>query len=311
MGRSFVTFRYASVVVPLALALALLASPARAANPVDTVFLVDGGRLRGSVSEYDPQKGVTIKLIDGTIRKVERAQVARVEYGGATALPPPPPPPPPAAAAPAAEAPVVEKAPTAAEETPTVPATPKRGTTFSLALVLGTSFKHNGMDYGVGYGIRPAVTIYNVYLGGLLVKHSGDAKDIGFGATIFGPATTQHYTTSPVILSADVGYSFDLPIGTVKTTLTPFVTAGAAFISVSSSGGYGASSISKTSGLLGGGAAYTVDLGQHVFIGASFRAHAAKDASFNFGDLSLNQYTHGYSTSVWYGAYYGELGWRF
>jgi hypothetical protein len=67
------------------MALLLVTPAARADGPVDTVFLADGGRLRGIVTEDDPRRGVTIKLVDGTIRKVKRTDVARVEYADAPA----------------------------------------------------------------------------------------------------------------------------------------------------------------------------------------------------------------------------------
>jgi hypothetical protein len=90
-----------------------------AADPAfDTVFLQNGGRVRGLVLEEDPGLGVTIQLPDGTIRKVTVPEVARVEYrdgtigvlkpaapaapSGPTASPPPASPAPPGSPAPPA-----------------------------------------------------------------------------------------------------------------------------------------------------------------------------------------------------------------
>jgi hypothetical protein len=75
-------------------------APARnVEGPLDTVFLVGGGRVRGRVLEEIPREGVTVQVPDGTVRRYASDQVARVEYGDGTvsrnrALYPPRPPPP-------------------------------------------------------------------------------------------------------------------------------------------------------------------------------------------------------------------------
>jgi hypothetical protein len=62
---------------------ALLADkPARADNVTDTVLLTNGGRVRGTVMEEDPQKGTSIKLVDGTFQRLKPAEVKQVLYGG-------------------------------------------------------------------------------------------------------------------------------------------------------------------------------------------------------------------------------------
>ncbi|HVY46962.1 MAG TPA: hypothetical protein VHB21_13835 [Minicystis sp.] len=104
-----------TIVAGLAAALLATAWSDRAcADPEpDTVLLKNGGRLRGSVMEDDPNKGVSIQLLDGTVRRVPRSDVAEVRYagaapkmaapsnmpgpGGAPAAAPPPPSPGPAA----------------------------------------------------------------------------------------------------------------------------------------------------------------------------------------------------------------------
>ncbi len=97
---------------------------AQAAASLDTVFLANGGRLRGTIVEDDPAVGVTILMPDGTMRRLVRAQIARVAYAqqpprpSAPAEPPtqgapssvappaaPSPPPPPQGAPPAAPGP--------------------------------------------------------------------------------------------------------------------------------------------------------------------------------------------------------------
>ncbi len=112
-----------SGIVGLALVSALLAlTPAWAGDGDDIVHLANGGRVRGTVFDEDPVKGVTVKLLDGTTRTIPMAEVARVQYGpaAAAAAPAPAPAPPPAPAAPVL-APVPSYGPMAA------PVYPPRG----------------------------------------------------------------------------------------------------------------------------------------------------------------------------------------
>lgn len=63
---------------------ALAASPAYAEEAIDTVWLANGGRVRGAVM-VDDAKVVSIKLADGKTREIARAEVMRVEYAGTAA----------------------------------------------------------------------------------------------------------------------------------------------------------------------------------------------------------------------------------
>ena len=67
--------------IPVAIA-AILAT---AAPALDTVFLRNGGRLRGTVVEEDPAKGISIQLPTGEVRKLLPSDIARVEYGDGSA----------------------------------------------------------------------------------------------------------------------------------------------------------------------------------------------------------------------------------
>lgn len=67
------------------------ATIAHAEEPIDTVVLSNGGRVRGSVLESEPKTGTTIRMLDGTTRKLKPAEVTRVEYGEDSAPAPPPP----------------------------------------------------------------------------------------------------------------------------------------------------------------------------------------------------------------------------
>src|ERR1700710_1298319 len=63
----------------------LLSSGAALADDTDTVFLASGGRVRGKVMEEDPKTGVSIKLLDGTVRTLKPPEVKQVVYAGAAA----------------------------------------------------------------------------------------------------------------------------------------------------------------------------------------------------------------------------------
>ncbi len=76
-----------AVGVALATSASLVASAQSPAGD-DVVYLANGGRLRGTVIEEDPSRGVRIQLADGTVQTVPAADVTRVAYGGAGAAQP-------------------------------------------------------------------------------------------------------------------------------------------------------------------------------------------------------------------------------
>ncbi|WP_248352531.1 hypothetical protein [Anaeromyxobacter oryzae] len=47
---------------------------------MDTVVFLNGGRVRGTVLEETPRHDVTIRLLDGTVRRYAREEIARIEY---------------------------------------------------------------------------------------------------------------------------------------------------------------------------------------------------------------------------------------
>ncbi len=103
------------------LGVALTLSPlvARANAPIDTVWLANGGRVRGTVIVDDPT-GVKVQLADGTVRTLTRNDVKRIEYAEhatAKASAPAPTPAPAPASAPA-------PAPTPAFRAPAPPPAP-------------------------------------------------------------------------------------------------------------------------------------------------------------------------------------------
>lgn len=116
-----------TTLIPMAL-VALLAG----ADPgFDTVFLQNGGRVRGTVVEEDPARGVTVQVPGGQLRTVPPGEVFRIEYrdgtiGSIGAQPPPQAPravtPAPPAVEPAAPAEPTEPAPTGEPPAPPEPA---------------------------------------------------------------------------------------------------------------------------------------------------------------------------------------------
>jgi translation initiation factor IF-1 len=92
----------------------LVAALLAAAPPSDTVYTVDGGRITGTVLEESPAAGVTLQLPDGSVRRVDRAQIQRIEFADGTVSTVHPTAPPAApAAAPAAAAAAAAPPPTA------------------------------------------------------------------------------------------------------------------------------------------------------------------------------------------------------
>jgi hypothetical protein len=92
--------------------IALLLAALLAATPqTGTVYTADGGRIRGTVLEAGPG-GVSVQLADGSTRKIDPAQVSRVDFADGTSWKPAAPAPAASAAAPAAVA--VAAAPAAA-----------------------------------------------------------------------------------------------------------------------------------------------------------------------------------------------------
>jgi hypothetical protein len=87
---------------------ALVAALLAAASPADTVFTVDGGRITGTVLEESATSGVTIQTPDGSVRRIDRAQVSRIEFADGTVSPARPPAAPAPQAAPAARPPAAE-----------------------------------------------------------------------------------------------------------------------------------------------------------------------------------------------------------
>jgi hypothetical protein len=72
-------------------------------GPFDTVFFLGGGRVRGTVLEESPSNGVSVRLLDGNVRRYSRDEIVRIEYadGSVSRRREAPPPPRPVSAPPA------------------------------------------------------------------------------------------------------------------------------------------------------------------------------------------------------------------
>jgi hypothetical protein len=105
------SLRHRALAAALALGGLLASPPARAGEATDTVLLTNGGRMRGAVMVENPQKGTSIKLLDGSVKHLAPGEVRQVLYGE-TSPPAPPPSAPPAPAIHAAPAVVAVAVPT-------------------------------------------------------------------------------------------------------------------------------------------------------------------------------------------------------
>jgi hypothetical protein len=124
------------------------------AGPLDSVYFLAGGRVRGTVIEEHPVNGVRIRQLDGTIRTYPRDELARIEYADGTvsrrkAPPPeaPPAPPPPLAAAPPPTAPP-------GQPPPFGPRLHERSHPLPLYLTLGVGATFLGGDAESGQPMR-------------------------------------------------------------------------------------------------------------------------------------------------------------
>lgn len=79
--------RVRGLVALAVMVLVSLPSAQAQAQGVDQVVVADATRLRGTVV-VDDAEGVTIELLDGSIRKVPRSQVANVEYASTAPMGP-------------------------------------------------------------------------------------------------------------------------------------------------------------------------------------------------------------------------------
>ena len=193
--------------------------------------------------------------------------------------------------------------------TPVVP----ESRSVTLALITGISVPINGLQYNVGVGVRGGIDLGRFYVGGMVAVHQGDQKTITYGPvdSLGIPGGPQTYDSTPLFFVADGGYHLTIPLGGLDTVLTPYLSAGLLLIPMSSSGAYGESSVVNAYPVIGGGFSYAVPLGQRYSVGLHYRMYNVGDTQFSFGDLSQGTVEHGFSTSIFYAAFYSEVSCRF
>jgi hypothetical protein len=154
----------------------LPASAAFADDGDDLVLLTNGGRLRGVVVEEDPQLGVRIKLVDGTLRTVKPADVSEVRYHGAASPAAPvavAAPPPAAGPVPAPAVPVPGPAPAPLAAAPAPAPVPTYAAPVADAADDGEASSHGHylelgarLGYGLPMGTEAGATTFSDGLGG-------------------------------------------------------------------------------------------------------------------------------------------------
>ena len=179
----------------------------------------------------------------------------------------------------------------------------------TIGILVGSSLHIKGLNYGTGIGVRGGVTLGRLYLGGLIAAHEGDKLSINYGAASAIGVTggRQKYESSPLLVVADVGYVFEIGKGELVFRAMPNLGAGVLSIPIHSKGVYGESTIRPLKGIIGIGLSVGALVHNHLFVGAHARAYNTGDTSFKFGDLSKGTYQHGFSTSIFYDALFGEV----
>jgi hypothetical protein len=74
---------------------------------------------------------------------------------------------------------------------------------------------------------------------------------------------------------------------------------------------YGDAAVTNGYFVAGGGFSFNADVMEQVSIGPSYRMYNVGDTEFEFGSLGDGEIEHGFSTSIFYAAFYGELIARF
>lgn len=198
-----------------------------------------------------------------------------------------------------------------------VPVSPAPGLaapkTKEVSVIVGASIPINGLVYNGGIGIRAGAHFGKFYVGGMLAVHQGDTKTIVWGPVPAlgiqgGPQT---YDSLPLFVVADGGYTLTIPLGGRATTFTPYLSAGLLAIILDSAGAYGESSTTNAYFVIGGGFSYRVPVADRYSVGIHYRMYNVGDTSFEYGNLSEGTVEHGFSTSIFYAAFYGELAYHF
>jgi hypothetical protein len=183
-------------------------------------------------------------------------------------------------------------------------------TRFSLGPYVGYAIPINGLRYNMGAGFRAGMNFNNLYLGVALAGYTGDKKSIRYGAvpSLGIQSGRQEYKSAAVNLAADIGYDIVIPIAGSRTVLQPYFTAGLMVIPITSSGVYGDNTAVLSKFSPGAGFVYRIPINERMSAGLDYRMYFLGDAEFDFGDSG--EIPHGFSTSIWFGAFSADLSFR-
>jgi hypothetical protein len=183
-------------------------------------------------------------------------------------------------------------------------------TQFSFGPFAGYAIPVNGLRYGVGAGFKAGMNLDKLYLGAAIAGYMGDKKSIRYGAvpSLGIQSGKQDYKSAGLYLAADIGYNIGIPIRRTTTILQPYGCAGLMLIPIVSSGVYGDSNTVLSKFTPGFGFVYRVPITERLSVGLDYRQYFLGDAEFDFGDSG--EIPHGFSTSIWFGAFSADLSFR-
>ena len=186
-------------------------------------------------------------------------------------------------------------------------------TPYSVSAIAGFSPPKQGLKYSAGFGIKAGAHLENnLYAGMALFAHMGDDISIGWGSFSTFNGGRQKYKMNPKFVMADVGYEFKFnPLAGFSSSLMPYFSMGLASLTFKSSGVYGKPDpLTLNKFGIGGGVTYTMALTEHFSLGVEYRMYPLGDIDVEFGDISENEYEHGFSTNAFYHGIFTVLTYR-
>lgn len=245
----------------------LVQGTAWADKPADTVFLKDGGRVRGTIMVESPTAGVQVQLPNGSLHQVAAADVDHVEYGDENK----------GAPAPAAATPAPTGAPAMSDAPASAPGDPEqKKLTFGVGAMLGPAFGDLTGFRATAYAELQLKLSSRFSLGGrlgtLALLYSVPQKTQGYGIAGAGESyylvQTEETTGQSVGLLASVDGAF---------AITPALSARLGVIAGFGVGGASASSCHSfsTGGAVlgvGGGLGYALGARHQLKLGLGLDA---------------------------------------
>lgn len=185
----------------------------------------------------------------------------------------------------------------------------------SVSLLAGISLhKKHSMNYGEGFGIKGSADLNRFNLSVAAIKHAGDELSIRYGGVsgLGIKSGTQKYSWRSTFLVIDAGYNINIfSVGDISAVFIPAVSTGLGLINMHSSGIYGSpDNVVNKKMRFGGCLSYKILFGPRYAVGLNYRFYLPTDASFEFGQES-NSIRHGFSTGIYYDAFFSEFSYRF